>query len=255
MRGRVYRVAPKGHKATIPRHDFTKISGAVAALQSPNNAMRFKAWEQLFYLGKHAEEELERIWRNGEPRMRARALHLLARIEGRNTKYLNEASRDENPDIRITALRISRDLKLETLSLVKQLINDTSIQVRRECALSLRQNDSAEAAELWATLAEQHDGMDRWYLEALGIGAQGNETACFEAWLKRVGENWNTAAGRDIIWRSRAPQVAPYLAKIIADPGTADVERLRYFRSFDFLSGPEKEAALIELATAAHSGR
>ena len=40
---------------------------------------------------------------------------------------------------------------------------------------------------IWATLAAQHDGKDRWYLEALGIGADKNWEACFDAWVKRMG--------------------------------------------------------------------
>ena len=59
-----------------------------------------------------------------------------------------------------------------------------------------------------------------------------------------------TPAGRDIIWRSRARQTSALLAKIIKDPRTPEADKPRYFRAFDFQSGPEKEAALLELVTA-----
>ena len=85
----------------------------------------------------------------------------------------------------------------------------------------MRGNSSAEAARLWAELAAQHDGHDRWYLEALGIGAAGHWDACFAAWLDKVGSNWNTPAGARHLWRSRAGKTSEYLAKIINDPSTS----------------------------------
>ena len=251
MKGRIYRVAPRGHRPVVPRYDMTRISGAVAALQSPNVAVRYRAWDQLLHLGRHAEADLRRLWQNGVPRMRARALHLLARIEGKGDRYLREARQDADPDFRIAALRIGRDLGMDVVPAIREMVSDASPQVRRECALLLRESDSAEAAELWAELAVQHDGKDRWYLEALGIGARKNESACLNAWLSKVGDNWNTPSGRDIIWRSRAPEAAPYLAKLIANPATTDNARSRYFRSFDFIKGEGKEAALLSLLSGA----
>ena len=89
-------------------------------------------------------------------------------------------------DIRITGLRIARELKLDVISYVKMTIKDSSPQVRRECAIALRHNSSPEAPALWAELAAQHDGKDRWYLEALGIGADKQEDKFFDAWLTKV---------------------------------------------------------------------
>src|SRR5207249_741770 len=97
----------------------------------------------------------------------------------------------------------------------------------------------------WATLAALHDGKDRWYLEALGIGAAKNWDACLAAYLSLVSEPWKTPAGRDIIWRSRAKQTPALLVKIIKE--AKEDEQPRYFRALDFLSGPEKEAALKSL--------
>ncbi len=247
VKGRIYRLAPPKNKPAVPHFNYTRISGAVEALQSPNNATRYLAWDQLFHLGKHAEPELAKLWKAGEPRMRARALQLLARIEGKGAGYITEALKDGDANIRIAALRIARDTKQEMVPILGGMLKDPSLHVRRECALSLRGNTSPEAADVWTELALQHDGKDRWFLEALGIGATGNESASFAAWLKAVGDQWNTPAGRDIVWRSRDPKAASYLAKLIADSATPPTERARYFRAFDFLKGAEKEAALVEL--------
>jgi hypothetical protein len=250
MTGRVYRVAPKGQLPVEPKLNLKTAAGCVVALQSPNQATRYLAWMKLHEMQTKAEKELKKLWKGNDPRMRARALQLLARIKGSEKKYVQEALKDSNPDLRITGLRIVRSLKLDVIPYVKMLVNDPSPQVRRECAIALRHNHATEAPSLWAALANQHDGQDRWYLEALGIGADQQEDAFFTAWLAKAGDYWNTPAGRDIIWRSRSKQAPKYLVKIITDKSTPEKEKPRYLRSLDFIKGPEKDAALLELVTA-----
>jgi len=248
MTGRVYRLAPAGVKASVPELDLKTTAGCIKALQSPNLSTRYLAWTALNAKPDGAEEDLQKVWNdNPNPRMRARALFLLAEKTGKAADYVGLAVKDENPDLRIAGLRIAGEHKLDVIPIVKALVNDPSPQVRRECAIALRHNPSPAAPELWAALARQHEGHDRWYLEALGIGADRQDASFFDAWLESVGSNWNTPGGRDIIWRSRAPKAAGYLTKIITDPNTPEGERPRFFRAFDFISGPEKTGALEEL--------
>ena len=61
---------------------------------------------------------------------------------------------------------------------VKKLVDDHSPQVRRECAIALRHLKSDHKAELWSQLAGQLPSHDRWYLEALGIAANGDWDNC-----------------------------------------------------------------------------
>lgn len=250
MTGRIYRVAPKGHVAKTPVYDFKSAAGAVAALKSPNLEARWLAWQALHGLGAAAEPELMKVWADANPRFRARALHLLARIPGKEAQYVAVALKDANPDLRITGLRIARERGQDVIPLVKQLAGDASPQVRREAALALRHSKSPDAPILWTALAKQHDGKDRWYLEALGIAADQQWDAFLGAYLAAVPDALKTPAGRDIVWRSRAKQTPALLAKILKDPATAEAEKPRYFRAFDFQSGPEKDAALVELLTA-----
>jgi hypothetical protein len=248
MTGRIYRVAPKGNKPSVPKLNVKSAAGAVAALESPNMATRYLAWTALRSMEGKAERPLNKLWKGNDPRLRARALHLLARLpEKDGSKYLEAAFTDPNPDLRITALRIARAQQLDVIPYVKRLVNDPSAQVRRECAIALRHHSSPEAPKLWATLARQHDGKDRWYLEALGLSMDKQENKYFDAWLAEVGDQWNTPAGRDIVWRSRASKAPALLAKIIADKNTPDKDH--YLRSLDFIAGPEKEAALVEIST------
>ena len=48
-------------------------------------------------------------------------------------------------------------------------------------------------------------------------------------------------------WRSRSKKTPALLAKIISDKTLSASEREHYFRAFDFLTGPEKDAALVQL--------
>lgn len=249
MTGRIYRVAPKGHRASVPKLDLRSARGAVAALQSPNQATRYLAWQALHSMGGKAESALKRLWRDPDPRLRARALQLLARIPGQEDRYVTAAIKDQNPDIRITGLRIARALNRDVQSLVKVLVLDPDAAVRRECAIALRGSKSPEMPALWVQLAQQYDGRDRWYLEAMGIAADLRSDDCFQAWKTAVGDRWNTPAGREIIWRVRSKHAPALLAQLIVDKNTSASDRSRFLRSLDFIKGPEKEAALLELIT------
>jgi putative membrane-bound dehydrogenase-like protein len=251
MTGRIYRVAPKGHKPTVAKINLKSPAGCVAALQSPNQATRYLAWTTLNEIQAKGEKELLKLWKSDDDRMRARALHLLARIKGRGTRYVEAALADPNPDLRILGLRTARALKLDVIPYLRQLASDPSAQVRRECAIALRGHKSEEAPKLWTTLATQHDGQDRWYLEALGLAMDKQEDKFFDAWLAKVGEGWNTPAGRDIVWRSRASKVPGLVVKIVTNKETSAQDKERFMRTLDFIKGPEKDAALVEITTSA----
>ena len=248
MHGRIYRVAPPNTPYKIPALDLKTPEGAAEALMSPNMSRRYLAWTALHKMGPSAESALLKIWNGSDARMKARALYLLARIEGKNSQYIEAGLKDKNPDIRIAALRCARGMKMDVLPLVKSVIRDESSQVRRECAIALHSNKSPEMPALWAELALQHEGKDRWYLEALGIASADRDAECLAAWLAKVGDNWNTTPGRDVIWRSRAPLAATYLAKIILDPVTSDEERPRFIRALDFIPDSDtKISALVAM--------
>jgi putative membrane-bound dehydrogenase-like protein len=138
QKGRIYRVAPPGSKYSIPAQDYTTAAGAVAALQNPNLAVRRHAFLVLEEMGEKAVPELEKLWHAGtNPRMRARALWVLVKIPG-GMKYIEEAVKDDNPDIRITGIRAARELNANVIDVVRKLVTDRDPQVRRECALALR---------------------------------------------------------------------------------------------------------------------
>jgi putative membrane-bound dehydrogenase-like protein len=244
--GRIIRIAPPGTRYTVPKLDLSTAAGAARALRSPNLATRQLAYERLAALGPRAEGALTAMWRGTVPHDRARALWLLSRIPGRGARYLAQASRDADPNIRITALRATRRIDGDVIAMAERLVRDTSAAVRREVAIALRHNLSPRAAALWAGLAQQYDGGDRWYLEALGVAADKQWDEYFGKWLDRT-DDWNTPAGRDIVWRARSARALPLLEKLASDPATPVADRLRYFRALDFHPAESRQKSLLAL--------
>lgn len=249
-RGRIFRVAPPKTPYKTPAIDVNTLEGAIEALQNPNLSWRYQAWTKLHEMGSNSENALAQVFENHDnPRMQARAFWVLAKKEGINKKYIDRAISHENPDLRIAGLRAARQVKLDLIPYLQQLVKDKDAQVRREAAIALRGHSSPEAPRLWADLAAQHNGEDRWYLEALGIGADGQWDRFYGAWLEKTGEKPMEGKGnQDIIWRSRTGKAIPHLAALASNNSEALDNRLRYFRAFDF--NPDKEGksqALVKM--------
>ncbi|WP_051359725.1 PVC-type heme-binding CxxCH protein [Adhaeribacter aquaticus] len=247
QKGRVFRVAPPNTPYTVPKLDLTTTSGAVQALQSPNLATRYLAWQKLHSEGKKAEKELAKLWKTGESRMRARALWLLSKIEGSGNKYLEQAYKDADPNIRITGLRAAQELKLNVVPVLKAWAKDPNPHIRREVAIALRYNKSPEAPAIWTDLISQYDGQDRWYLEALGIASDLQADSFYKGWVSKGGGDISKTADREIIRRIRTAEALPKLAQLINNSKTP-TELNYYFRSFDFHeNSPTKQQVLIGL--------
>ena len=251
-RGRIYRIAPKGHNYKVPDFDISTPESAIESLQNPNLSIRYLAWNALHNWGEKAEAALQELWSAEAQNMRARALWLLARLEGKTGQNIQQALRDDNPDIRITGLRVARQLdkgNLETY--MKILQHDQTPEVRREVAVALRHfPDEDLGADIWTNLAMQYEGTDRWYLEALGIAADTHTEVYFDKWMAEIGDSWNSDRGRDIIWRIHSDKSLAILAQMIADPNISDRDLKRFFRAFHFHKSDRKNdliAGLIDL--------
>ena len=245
--GRIFRVATPGSQYSVPKIDLSTADGAAKALTNPNGEVRYLAWNALHEMGAKAVPALEALWKGDNSRHRARALWVLGKMEGKGQSVVNAALADADPDIRITGIRLARQLELNLIEAVTKVVRDKSPAVRREASIALRFDGSEKANALWAELAIQHDGTDRWYLEALGIGSDLHADGRFGAWLAKAGKKWNSEGGRDIVWRVRSKQAPAYLARIIKDKSLEDHASPRYMRSFDFHNGDEKNKALESL--------
>ncbi|MEM9643710.1 MAG: PVC-type heme-binding CxxCH protein [Planctomycetota bacterium] len=243
-RGRLFRIAPPGSRYQIPRFDFDGVSGAVDALRNPNRAVRYKAWQSLRNHGPAAESKLLELYSSENPRLQARALWALGKLTGRADHYIQLAISDQNPNLRIVGVRLAKQLGRVPSSALKPLMRDPAPEVRREVALALRFDQSESMPAAFAELANQYDGEDRWMLEALGIASDLRAEECFSAWLKRVNGDWDHSAGRDLVWRIRAPQAASAMASLIGNTDTPLIESSRYFRSLEYHPADLRSEAL-----------
>ncbi len=246
-RGRLFRIAPPGVKYTVPKFDYSTPDGAAAALSNPNMATRYKAWQALHAMGAAAEPALRSMYADENPLHRARALWLLGKIESRGKHYVEVAFADSDPNIRITGIRLAKQLGMSLSEVGAALAKDASSAVRRELAVALRYDKSAKMPQVWATLAQSYDGQDRWYLEALGIASDVRADECFDAWLAATGGSWNTDIGRDIVWRVRADKAAPMLVQWIANPEVPLEATNRLFRSLEYHDATVRTEALKSL--------
>lgn len=264
-RGRLFRVSLPGQRYAAPPLDLTTISGALAGLRSPNTATRYLAFRRLQESGAAAgtaaetEAALADMFRTDtNPRFRARALWLLGQLPGKTQEWVRQALADKDADLRITGLRLARRMQADIVPLVEQLVRDPSAAVRRECAIALRHCDSPRRPELWARLAVQHDGTDRWYLEALGLSADGQWDACLQALDGLLRDQTVPRLAVDsVLWRSRGQQSAQRIVSLILDYATngppavaavvpaASIDGL--FRALDFQPRGTTSAAVREL--------
>tara|TARA_R110002096_G_scaffold376724_6_gene570479 strand:- start:9345 stop:12314 length:2970 start_codon:yes stop_codon:yes gene_type:complete len=244
-RGRIYRVAAKDKPYIRIMYDFDTPEGVLQALMSPNLATRFRGWATLVGSGEKAA--LGSLLMHPNSRLRARGLWLHSALPGKAREAVALASLDRDPNIRAMAPRMARSCGVSVLATVSSLSGDESSLVRRECAIALRDQSGRSADRIWAELALAYEANDRWYLEALGIGADLHWDRRLSAWLDRVGPGWNSGPNRDIVWRSRSIRTPDLLAELALDSDPAVDPFERYIRAMHFQDPDAARLALLKV--------
>ena len=242
-KGRIYRIAPKGHAYKTTPIDLSTPESALKALENPNLETRFLAFQALQKMGSKAEMVLENEFNTNEnPRFRARAFWVLNK-GSRSNEFIRKAFDQANPNLKAMAIRAAKQKPFtEWSALAAMAAKDQHASVRRELAIALRHLSGDEVNKLWASLAMRHGGLDRWYLEALGIGADGNWEERLAAYFELKPESSKGYA--QVIWRARTEKALPALIELIATTKSP-----AYFRAIDFMPGEQKSAALFTLIT------
>ncbi len=246
-RGRLFRIAPANTKYTVPKFDLSTAEGAIAAFQNPCLSVRYLAWEALMKMDANAKPAVEKLLTSSDPRLRARAIWLLGKLPSGGVDYARKAMKDMDADVRATGIRLARQLKVATKDYVGPMTSDANPVVLRELAVALHEDTSPEMPALWAKLAERYDGKDRWYLEALGVGATNRWDECLDAYVSLVGDKWMSPAGENIVWRSRSKKTASLLVKMLKKENVTEEQTNRLLRSLDFLGEDQKKSALESL--------
>jgi putative membrane-bound dehydrogenase-like protein len=241
-KGRVYRLAPKGVKYKVSAPDYSSVPSLINLLQNPNRATHFKAFMALQAKGEEAKDALEKLYVEGESRMKARAFWVLTKLANGND-YIKSASTDSDENIRVAAVRAYRNNKMDDSEFLLKMAGDESVAVRREVAFAIRYSLNPE---VWLKLTDSYKTGDRWFLEALGISAEGFWDEYLPKYLSVTGDRWmENPEAKDIVWRSRASNTSELVGKlIISQPGR---DNQRYYRALDFQDPTSKTKILKSL--------
>lgn len=245
-KGRIYRVAPKGNQYSVPSFSVETVQAAIQELKSPNLARRYLAFQSLLKKGTEAQKALEKMFeQETNPRLKARAFWVLNQLSP-SIDRIESLGKSQLPELRMTAIRAAKQLTFgKWKHLAKEWANDPDIQVKREVAIALHHEGDPKADEIWTTCAKALQANDRWYVEALGIGADGNWNSRFDK-LLAVKNELPIESFNQLVWRARSDNALPFLLDIIGNEQPIE-EKLAYFRALDFNDSPRKSEALLGL--------
>jgi putative membrane-bound dehydrogenase-like protein len=252
--GRIYRITPKGRTLTTPSIDLATTAGQSQALLSPATNVRNAGFERLKAAGVAALPVVRKILSDANPYHRARAIWLLAALGGDGVREVEGLLAHADADVRITAYRALRRVKASIHVEARRLADDPSPAVRREVALSLRGMPFDQSRDILLTLATRYDGVDRWYLEALGLAATRQEDAFYSALLLNHGTpdavGWDAKLAA-LAWRLHPTLAIDALAARAASPGLRPDARQQAITALAFINHPKAAQAMANLTRSA----
>jgi putative membrane-bound dehydrogenase-like protein len=249
-RGRIYRLAPPGHKPQKPLVDLSSPSGLAEAFASPAQSVRSLAYAQLKEQGAAALPVLQGLLGSNDPILKARALWLMGGIPGHGEAAVRAALEDVDSNFRMLALRILRRYHADLSAGIRLLAKDPSPQVRREVAVALRELPAEQALDPLVVLCRKYDGKDRWMLEALGVAARGKENALYPLLREVFPSEWSSRLGQ-LLWEFRPSQALPDLISWFKNEGLSAGERLEALQALSAQAAPEAGLAVAEFVHSA----
>lgn len=249
--GRIYRIVPKGKKLTSPKLSLKTTKGQIEALLSPAINVRNSGFVLLAAQGSKAIKDVKKLLTATNPYHRARAIWLLSNMGPEGVATVEGLLKDNDPNLRIAAFRALREAKPDITAYATQLSKDASAAVRREVAVALRDLPLDKTQEIITALAEQYDGKDRYYLEALGQAALGKEEALYPVLNTKLGGDplkWSPAFS-GIVWRLHPKAALSALKQRAASAQLSAEERKRAIVAIGFVNDQQAADAMQELMT------
>ena len=252
MSGAIYRIAPKGFVSRVPKFDAATIDGQITALRSPAVNVRAIGFEGLKARGAAATNAVAALLKDPNPYIRGRAIFLLYQLGPQGRQRAGSPESQTDPVMRIAAYRAMRRANLDVLPVAAKLARDTDAGVRREVALSLRDQPADKTLGILVDIARGYDGKDRSYLEALGTGATGKEAALYERARRELGVKddpltWSETFAR-IAWRLHVPAAVPDLLARAQSPKLSTADRKLAVDTLAFVNDPAASTAMLALA-------
>src|SRR5439155_2360343 len=169
------------------------------APSSPAQSVRYLEKTQLNEQWQYALPALMAMWKQDDPILKARALWLIRGLGAEGAAPVQEALHASDANFRVLALRVLRLYGADMVAATKSLLDDPSPAVRGEVALMLQDVKSDAVVQPLVELSKQYDGLDRWYLEALGIASRGRENTLYAKLREAFPEKWNIKLGQ-LLW-------------------------------------------------------
>lgn len=272
MSGTIYRIAPKGFKPKVSKVNTATLDGVIAGLKSPAVNVRGASYLALKGRGAEASGALAALLKDSNPYVRARAVWLLSLIPGSGLDRVATVLDDRDAQMRVVAFRALRRSAEEGrvsaasspgrkpgtreyfLATARRLAVDPSPAVRREVALSMRDESMEVSGDILLTLARGFDGKDRTYLEAWGTGAHGKEQPLYAALRSGLGAGdavkWSPVV-EWLAWRLHPSQSIPDFLARAETVALGDAARKRALTAIAYNPTSEAAQAVLEVASRA----
>ena len=262
--GRIYRVTPRGKTLKAPKIDLRTTPGQIAALLSPAVNVRVLGFEALKAQGQKAVEPVMALLSSANPYHRARAIFLLAHLGPEGQFEVERLLSAADAPMRIAALRALRSITPENsksnpaltasqkalLPLLGNLSLDSSPAVRREVAIAVRDVPYNDCRYILSNLVKGYDGQDRYYLNALGIAADGKEEYVFANLRPDLPDEpteWDQRTA-NLVWELH-PTSAVEMLKKRAEAQTLTAEaRKQAITTLGFINDKSAALAMVDLA-------
>jgi putative membrane-bound dehydrogenase-like protein len=250
LTGTIYRIAPKGFKSVVPKNDIATTDGQIAALKNPSPNVRHTAFLKLREQGGKAVPAVAALLEDRNPYIAARAVWLLAQMGTEGVAKVTPLLESKDSTMRLVAYRALRQSNQNVLALAAKMVADSDAAVRREVALTLRDEPAEKAVPLLAKLASKFDGKDRAYLEAFGLGSEGKEREVYAAISKELGaapEKWSDSFAW-LAWRLHTPAAVPGFKARALNSALSDDMRKLALTGLAFVKTREAADAMLVLA-------
>ncbi|NCX71200.1 MAG: hypothetical protein EBW86_11595 [Rhodobacteraceae bacterium] len=202
--GKIYRIAPKGFKPSQANPQT-----AVEMIESPAHNVRFSGFHKLKQKGPGVLPSVQKLLKNKNHWIAARAIWLLPYLGERGTTELKKLVGllgNENLHFRSTVLRSALRYDREGLGwdLLKMVSKDQSAHVRRIALTHLRDFSYEKKKDLLLDLIAGGSMEDRTYLESVGLAADGSEDELWSDYCKlrkiTSAKGWDREAHL-LVWR------------------------------------------------------
>ena len=265
--GRIYRITPRGKTLRTPKIDLSNTKGQIDALLSPAINVRLAGFIALKAQGAKVLEPVMELLSSINPYHRARAIFLMVHLGPEGQFEVERLLKAVDAPVRMAALRALRSITPENskanpaltasqralLPLLGNLSIDRNAAVRREVAVTIRDMPYRDCRYIIQNLVKGYDGQDRYYLNALGIAADGKQDYVFADLRPALPENpadWDERTA-NLIWELHPTAAVPMLAKRISSPSLSADARKQAITTLGFINDSSAVRVMIDLTRSA----